>query len=392
MPSGARAERLLSRRACRKLGTMKPIRAPRSTRFGKRFSRPGTAPGTLTAPTEKLVEQVTISIVAYDQERVVERQVASLSEALAVRDGFTGKAVLWLDVVGLHDIALLQEIGERFGLHPLALEDVLNTGQRPKAEDYDDHHFVVMRLFHVLEEANGTLEGEQISIFLGEGFVLTFQEIHGDVFEPVRDRIRHGKGRIRAMGADYLTYALLDSLVDHFFPVLEHLGDRIEDLEDEAMFDPGRETVGRIHEIKKELLALRRAAWPQREVLAVLERFDSAWIGRDTRIFLRDCYDHAVQIMDMIETYRDLVSGLLDIYLSSVSNRMNEVMKVLTVMASIFIPITFLAGVYGMNFDPEAAPWSMPELEWAWGYPAFWVVTVTVALGLLWFFKRKDWL
>jgi magnesium transporter len=333
-----------------------------------------------------------MSVVAYDEERVVERRVASLDEALAVRDRFEGTAVLWLDVVGLHDVALLQEIGARFGLHPLALEDVLNTGQRPKAEDYEDHHFVVMRLFHVLEEASGVLEGEQISIFLGERFVLTFQEIHGDVFEPVRDRIRHGKGRIRSMGGDYLTYALLDSLVDHFFPVLEHLGDRIEDLEDEAMFEPGRSTVESIHELKKELLALRRAAWPQRDVLAVLERFESEWISRETRIFLRDCYDHAVQIMDMIETYRDLVSGLLDIYLSSVSNRRNEVMKVLTVMASIFIPVTFLAGVYGMNFDPDSAPWSMPELGWAWGYPVFWVVSAATAGGLLWFFKRKGWL
>ncbi len=372
---------------------MRPMRA---VRWGKRFQKPGTAPGTLTAPTEHRVERVTVTVMRYDRESFDEREVDPAEEGVEAPEPSTEAAaaggVTWIDVVGLHDVELLRHLGERFGLHALALEDVLNTGQRPKAEDYDDHHFVVMRLFHVLEEAGGILEGEQISIFLGDDFVLTFQEIRGDFFEPVRARIRQGKGRIRSMGADYLAYALLDSLVDHFFPVLEHLGDRIEALEDEVMTEPGRDTVQRIHGVKKELLLLRRAAWPQREVLATLERFESDRIGRETRIFLRDCYDHAVQIMDMVETYRDLATGLLDIYLSTVSNRMNEVMKVLTVMASIFIPITFLAGVYGMNFDPDAGPWSMPELDWAWGYPAFWGVTLVVVAGLLWFFKRKDWI
>lgn len=372
---------------------MRPMRA---VRWGKRFQKPGTAPGTLTAPAEQRVERVSVRVMRYDREGVDERVIepekgwGDVPESVA--RGAPEGGVTWIDVVGLHDVELLRYLGKRFGLHALALEDVLNTGQRPKAEDYDDHHFVVMRLFHVLEEAGGALEGEQISIFLGDDFVLTFQEIRGDFFEPVRARIRQGKGRIRTMGADYLAYALLDSLVDHFFPVLEHLGERIEELEDEVMTEPARDTVQRIHAVKKELLLLRRAAWPQREVLATLERFESDRIGRETRVFLRDCYDHAVQIMDMVETYRDLATGLLDIYLSTVSNRMNEVMKVLTVMASIFIPITFLAGVYGMNFDPEAGPWSMPELDWAWGYPTFWGITLAVVGGLLWYFKRRDWI
>ena len=366
-----------------------------SLRFGKRFSKPGTAPGTLTAPTDQRVEEVSIRVMTYGPAGYDERKVARVEEALP--DGGRAEAedeVVWIDVVGLHDVETVRTIGEHFGLHPLALEDVLNTGQRPKAEDYEDHDFLIMRLFHPVEQNTsdpraagvGSVESEQISIFLGVGFVVTFQEILADVFEPVRERIRHGKGRIRRMGSDYLAYALLDSLVDHFFPVLERLGDRLEILEDEVMVEPARDTVERIHRLKKELLLLRRAAWPQREVLSALERFESERIGSETRIFLRDAYDHAVQIMDIVETYRDLASGLLDIYLSSVSNRMNEVMKVLTVMASIFIPITFIAGVYGMNFE------HMPELGKPWAYPVFWGVTLSVVAGLLWFFRRRGWI
>ncbi len=354
-------------------------------RFGKRFSKPGTAPGTLRAPEVRRVEEVSISVMEYGPERLEEWQGRSAEEALARRSGL---AVTWIDVVGLHDLEPLQRLGEHFGLHPLALEDVLNTGQRPKVESYEDHLFVVMRLIH-----RGThLESEQISIFLGEGFLLTFQEIQGDVFDGVRDRIRHGMGRIRRSGADYLAYALVDSLVDSFFPVLEELGTRLEDLEEEVIEDPDRETVSRLHLARKDLLMLRRAAWPEREVVSTLERQETPLIGSETRVFLRDCYDHAVQILDMTETYRELASSLLELYLSTVSNRMNEVMKVLTVLASIFIPLTFLAGIYGMNFDPDASPWNMPELEWYWGYPAFWVAAGVLAGVLLLIFKKKDWL
>jgi len=356
---------------------MRPLR---SVHFGKRFSKPGTAPGTLTAPSERRVESVAITVMDYDSESLKEQRVATVDEAVAV---CRAPGVTWIDVVGLHDVDVVRELGEHFHLHPLALEDVLSVGQRPKADEYEDHYFVVLRLFHAIADG---LESEQISLFLGDGYVITFQELPEDVFDGVRDRLRQARGRIRTMGADYLAYALIDSLVDHFFPVIETLGERIEDLEDEVMTDPQRDTVEQIHAIRKDLLMLRRAAWPQREVLAAMERFESARLGRETRVFLRDAYDHAVQIMDMVETYRDLASGLLEIYLSSVSNRMNEVMKVLTVMATIFIPITFLAGVYGMNFH------HMPELDWTWGYPAFWGVSVVSTLGLLWYFKRKDWL
>ena len=356
---------------------MRPLR---QIHFGKRFSKPGTAPGTLTAPEVRRVESVSITVMDYDTESLEERSVATVEEALAA---CRPSGVTWIDVVGLHDVEVVRQLGEHFRLHPLALEDVLSVGQRPKADEYENHYFIVMRLFHVIADG---LESEQLSLFLGDNYVITFQELPEDVFDGVRDRLRNARGRIRSMGADYLAYALIDSQVDHFFPVIEKLGERIEDLEDEVMTDPQRDTVEQIHAIRKDLLLLRRAAWPQREVLAAMERFESARIGKETRVFLRDAYDHAVQIMDMVETYRDLASGLLEIYLSSVSNRMNEVMKVLTVMATIFIPITFLAGVYGMNFK------HMPELYWTWGYPAFWGVTVVTTLGLLWYFKRKDWL
>jgi magnesium transporter len=354
-------------------------------RFGKRFAKPGTAPGTLSAPEVRRVEEVSISVMAYGPERVDEWQGSSVEEALARRSDLP---VTWIDVVGLHDVDLLQQLGEHFGLHQLALEDVLNVGQRPKVEAYEDHLFVIMRLIHRGSE----LESEQISIFLGGGFLLTLQEVPGDVFDGVRDRIRHGLGRIRRSGADYLAYAVIDSLVDNFFPVLEELGTRLEDLEDEVIEDPDRETVSRLHQARKDLLLLRRAAWPEREVVSTLERQETPLIGRETRVFLRDCYDHAVQILDMTETYRELASSLLELYLSTVSNRMNEVMKVLTVLASIFIPLTFLAGIYGMNFDTEASPWNMPELDWYWGYPAFWVVSAVLAGVLLILFKKKDWL
>jgi magnesium transporter len=358
-------------------------------RFTKPFSKPGTAPGTLRAPEVRRVEEASIQVMEYGPDGMEEWSAASLEAALAPRGG---RAVTWIDLVGVHDVDLLRDLGDRFGLHVLSLEDVLNTGQRPKVEPYDDHLFLVMRHIHRRAEGRPGLESEQISIFFGEGFLITVQEIAGDVFEPIRERIRHGQGRIRRCGSDYLAYAILDSLVDNFFPVLEELGERLESYEEEVIDDPGRETVAGIHGAKKDLITLRRAAWPGREVVAGVERLDSPLISAETRIFLRDCYDHAVQVLDIIETYRDLATGLLDLYMSTVSNRMNEVMKVLTVLASIFIPLTFLAGIYGMNFDPEASRWNMPELQWAYGYPAFWVATLVLADCLLVYFKRKGWL
>ena len=355
-------------------------------RLRRSRSAPGSAPGTLTAPAERRVEEVLVRLIDYGPESFEETLVSSVEDLRVYRD--QPDTVTWVDVVGLHDVELLQRLGEEFGLHPLALEDVVNTHQRPKLEDYGEHSFLILRL----PRAGQPLQTEQIGLFLGPGWVLTFQEVAEDPFEPVRERLRRGRPRIRGAGSDYLAYALMDALVDSFFPILEQYGERIEALEDRLLEEPERDSLAQVHEIKKDLLEVRRAAWPLREVINGFERQDITLVEEQTRIFLRDCYDHTVQLMDIVETYRDMSGALTDLYLSSVSNRMNEVMKVLTVIASIFIPLTFLAGIYGMNFNPEASPWNMPELDWRWGYPLFWGVILVLGGGLVWLFRRKDWL
>lgn len=353
-------------------------------KFTKHFTKPGTAPGTLEPRAERRVEAATIDFIDYSSDHLEEKRIARMEELLPLCETDT---VTWINIVGGHDVQVLEQLGSGFGLHRLALEDVLHTGQRPKVEDYEDHNFIVLKLISLEDR----LQAEQISIFQGKNFVITIQEVPGDVFDPIRERIRQGKGKIRDRGADYLTYALVDALVDHFFPVLEEYGERIEELEDELTDTPTRESLEKIHVIRKDLLMMRRAAWPQREVVSALERQESPLIDRGTKIFLRDAYDHAVQILDIIESYRDLASGLMDLYLSSVSNRTNDVMKVLTIMASIFIPLSFVAGIYGMNFNPEAGPWSMPELDWPWAYPALWLIMIGIAGGMVLFFRRRGW-
>jgi len=273
-------------------------------------------------------------------------------------------------------------------LHPLSLEDVLNTGQRPKFEDYEEYDFVIMKELR-LEES---IQAEQISLFFGKGWIITLQEAPGDPFEPVRERLRKGKGRIRKAGADYLAYALIDALVDSAFPILEKLGDRIEMLERDVVGHPTRSTVREIYSVRRELLYLRRTAWPQRDLIHMLNRDESLLIAPETRIYLRDCYDHSVQILDLIETYRELAAGMLDVYLSSNSNRLNEVMKVLTVIATIFIPLTFITSLYGMNFNTRISRWNMPELDWRYGYPIVLGLMAAIVAGLLVYFRRKKWL
>jgi magnesium transporter len=318
-------------------------------------------------------------VVSYDADRLEEKRLSG-SGAIDLRPPPSGS--VWVDVTGSQDQATLQRLGEQFQLHPLALEDVLNRGQRPKFNRYDDHVFVVIRHMSLDE----SVQAGQVSLFLGHGFVISVHDDPPELFEAVRERLRHRSSRIRRHAADYLAYALVDTVVDLFFPLLEEYGERIEALEDELIDDPGRETLYRIHEIKRDFMLLRRAAWPHREVVSRMERAETPLIGKDTRIYLRDCYEHAVQIMDTIENDRDLVTSMLDVYLSSVSNRTNEVMKVLTVMASVFIPATFLAGVYGMNFQ------NMPELRWGWGYASFWIVVSVLAAGMLSLFRFKRWL
>jgi magnesium transporter len=351
--------------------------------FDRKYHAPGSAPG-VPFPQGWQETPATVRVLAYSPEGFHEVEGEEAEAAFPYLDK---EKVTWIDIVTLGDEDLMRTLGEHCGLHPLAMEDVVHVGQRPKLEDYGENLFVVMKHFHRTPK----LEPEQISIFLGRGFVITFQERPGDVFDPVRERIRKGNGRIRRSGADYLAYALMDALVDQMFPILEDFGEQIELLEEKLIEDPQPADLEAIHGLKRDLLLLRRAAWPQREVLNGFERHAGTLVAKGTLVFLRDCYDHTIQILDLLETYRDLASGLMELYLSRASHRMNEIMKVLTVMASIFIPLTFVAGIYGMNFNSAASPLNMPELDWYWGYPAFWGLMVVVAGGLLLFFRRKGW-
>jgi magnesium transporter len=348
-----------------------------------RRSAPGTAPGTLVADPE--AAPTVVRVLAYGPDELHEEVVEDLS---TVR-GMVGEwPVLWLHVTGLANLDAVQTIGDAFGLHRLALEDVMNLGQRAKVEDYGETLFVVLRA-PMLEPKPCT---QQLSLFLGPQYVISFQERSAGLLEPVRERIRHSVGRIRRLGADYLTYAVVDDVVDNYFPVLERYGEELDGMEVEVLERPQRESMMRLHRIKRELMGMRRAVWPKREAVNALLRDPLPEITDDTRVYLRDCYDHLVQIMDLVETYRDLASSLTELYLSSVSNRMNEIMKVLTLFSAFFIPLSFIAGLWGMNFDHAASPLNMPELEWYWGYPFALTTMGTVVLGLAIYFWRKGWL
>ena len=339
----------------------------------------GLPPGTLIHVGEKKLENAIIRLIDFSEEGFEEKELESIEECLPYREK---ESITWINVDGLHDTGLINIIGTRFNLHPLVLEDILNTEQRPKLDDMDDYLFIVAKMIYFNPD-DDSMKFEQISFILWENYVLTFQEDIGDVFDPVRERLRKGKGRIRKMGSDYLMYTLLDALVDSYYNVLEKIGDRVETIEDDLMDSPEPETLQLIHNMKRELVFLRRSVWPIREIIGSLERGESDLINEKTKIFYRDVYDHTIQVIDTIETCRDIVSGMMDLFLSSVSNRMNEAMKLLTVFATIFIPLTFIAGIYGMNFE------FMPELKWHWMYPAVWAGMIIIGIGLFLWFKRK---
>jgi magnesium transporter len=348
----------------------------------KRSKKAGLPPGALVHVGERKAERVKITVLDYNEAGVEERVAGSVEECFPFKDKPT---ITWINVDGIHDTAVIEKLGGHFGIHPLILEDILNTNQRPKMEDMGGYIYIVLKTLE--GSPAGSAEAmEQNSFIIGSNFVLSFQEKEGDAFGPVRDRIRKGGNRIRRLGPDYLVYALVDAIVDSYFAVLERVGERIEVLEEELVANPSPKTLQGIHALKNEMLYLRKAVWPLREVISAIERTESDLVGKETRIFFRDVYDHTVQVIDTIETYREMLGSMFDTYLSSVSNRMNEVMKVLTIIATIFIPLTFLAGVYGMNFK------YMPELGWRWGYPVLWVVIVSVAVLMLVFFKKKKWL
>ena len=348
----------------------------------KRTIKAGLPPGTLVHIGEKKAETPKITLMDYDEVYFQEKEIKTIEECFPFKDK---PAVTWINIDGLHQVEILERLGECYGLHPLVLEDILNTDQRPKMEDYGEYLYIVLRMLNYNDKSS-EIEAEQISLILGPNFVFSFQEREGDTFNPIRERIRNSKGRIRKMGADYLAYTLLDSIVDNYFIILEKLGEKIEFLEDELVTRPTPETLQIIHHLKREMIFLRKAVWPLREVIGSLERGEPPLVKETTRVYLRDVYDHTIQVIDTIETFRDMVSGMLDIYLSSVSNRLNAVMKVLTIIATIFMPLTFLAGIYGMNFK------YMPELEWRWGYPAVWFFVVLISVFMLIYFKKKRWL
>lgn len=349
--------------------------------FRHKAQKAGMAPGTLLYLGERKAERVRIHLIRYSPDSLEEREDADLAELLAERDV---EGVNWINVVGLHEVPVVERLGRHFGLHHLVQEDILNVQQRPKLEDYEDYIFVVLRMLS-WDEARGLIDEEQLGLVLGRGWVLSLQEREGDVLDPLRARIRAGKGRLRQWAADYLAYAIIDSVVDSYFVVLERLGERMDALEGELVTAPTQSTVRQIYRLKRELLYLRKAVWPLREVLHVLLRDDVKLVSAETEVYLRDVYDHTIHVIDTVETYRDIAGGMMDTYLTAVNNRMSEVMKVLTVIATIFIPLTFLAGVYGMNFE------HMPELEWPWAYPAILAVMAGAALGMLYAFRRRGW-
>jgi magnesium transporter len=331
-------------------------------------------------------ESTRLELIDYAPDRLTEEILDDPADAVRFLDS---DSVTWLNVAGLRNTNALESIRENFSIHPLVLEDVLRPFQRPKFEVYDDYLFIINKLF----EPGAKQEIEQIAFVLGDRFLITFQETSGDVFDAVRRRIREGTGRLRKAGPGYLTYELIDAVVDAYFPRLETIGDELEQLEDDITREvQERESLEDIHDIRRDLLVLRRTAWSQREMLGQLQQKETQFVSEETRIYFRDAYDHAIRILDIIESYRDMSSSLQELHLTVSSNKMNNIMKVLTIIATIFIPLTFVAGIYGMNFNPEVSPWNMPELNWYYGYPFSLGIMTVMTLGMIVFFRRKGWL
>ena len=346
----------------------------------KRSRKSGLPPGTIVHIGEKKSDEVTVTAIHYSGSRCDEQQIEQADRLGPPTD----ESVIWVNVGGVHNMDLLESLGKQFSLHSLLLEDIANTDQRPKLDDYDTYFFIVLKMLTLTERHDVLVE--QVSLVLGRNFVLSFQQNGLDVFQAVREHLRSGKGRLRQSGADYLLHALVDAIVDQYFAVLESLGEKIESLQHLVVEDPKPDTLRKIHSLKRQLLLLRRAVWPLRDVMNNLSRSDCPFLQPTTKLFFRDVYDHVIQIVDTIETLREMVSANLDIYLSSVSYRLNAVMRVLTVITTIFMPLSFIAGIYGMNFE------HMPELKAAWGYPLVLGVMVVVGLGMLAVFRKKGWL
>jgi len=348
----------------------------------KRSKKAGLPPGIPVYVGKKRTEKVKISYIDYDETQFQEKEAKTIEECFPFKDTPT---VTWINIDGIHEAEIVEQIGKHFEIHPLILEDILNTEQRPKLDDFENFIFVVLKMLYYETEAD-EIKMEQVSLILGAKFVISFQEIERDVFNPIRERIRNHIGRIRKQGSDYLAYTLIDAIVDNYFIILEKTGEKIEFLEEDLVYNPTPETLQKLHKLKREMIYLRKSVWPLREVISRLERLETPLIRESTDIYLRDVYDHTIQVIDAVETYRDMLSGMFDIYLSSISNKMNEVMKVLTIIATIFIPLTLIAGIYGMNFR------FMPELDWQFGYPFSLLVMLVLGIVMVIYFRMKRWL
>jgi magnesium transporter len=348
----------------------------------KSSKKAGMSPGIVVHVGEQKIETARITLMSYDPARLEEKELTRIEESFAYRDT---PPVSWINIDGLHEVELIEKIGTHFNIHPLTQEDIVNTGQRPKVENFEDYIYIVIKMLK-FDETTGHITSEQVSLILGSHYLLSFQETEGDVFNSVRERIRKGRLHIRRSGTDYLAYALIDAVVDHYFLMLEKMGEKIEHFEEQLPLQPTPEILQAIYDLKRELVYFRKQVWPIRDVLNTWQKAESSIIEEANKVFIRDVYDHTIQVIDTIDSFRDIITGVMDLYLSTVSNKMNEVMKVLTIMATIFIPLTFIAGIYGMNFK------YMPELEWKWSYPVLWIVLIAIFLGMMFYFKRKKWL
>lgn len=348
----------------------------------KRSGKSGLPPGTLLHIGDKKMERTRITLIDYDESQFLEKEVKLVEESFPFKDK---PSVTWINIDGIHEIDIIEKIGKYFGVHPLILEDILNTEKRPKMEDLETYIYITLKILKQMDNSDKILS-EQVSLIIGSNFVISLLERENDIFNPIKDRIRSGKGHIRKMGPDYLAYSLIDAIVDNYFIIMEKFGEKIEAMEEELVKNPTPVTLKSLHDTQRELMLLRKSVWPLREVVNNMLRAESNLIHESTLIYLRDVYDHTIEIIDMIEGLRDMVSRMFDMYLSSISNKLNEIMKVLTIIATIFIPLTFIVGVYGMNFE------YMPELRSRWGYPAIWAILISVAILMLNYFRKNKWI
>jgi magnesium transporter len=350
--------------------------------FRKRSTKTGMPPGSLVYVGDKVPKGTRIRVIDYDETHYEQREVTDIKDILKYKKTNT---ITWINFDGIHNPELIEKVGQEFDLHPLVMEDILNTDQRAKVDDYEDYIYMVARMFYNIRGID-EIHSEQISIIVGKTFVLSFQETEGDVFDILRDRLKFNKGKIRKMGSDYLGYCLLDIMVDNYFSIIEKIGEDLEGIEDELTGEPSPNTLQRIHNLKQRMIFLRKSVWPLREAISRFQRLENHLIADETKIYMRDVYDHTIQVIDAIESYRDTTSSMIDIYLSSISYKMNEIMKVLTIISTIFIPLTFIVGVYGTNFH------YLPEVSWKYGYFMMWTVMIVSAGFMLYYFRRKNWI